>query len=345
MTTKAHKRKNRAKKPARPRPKSSKDADFQRDQGIKRQKRPADSSSAKMNTRGASRPTNNDDDDSLVFQDVMAKYSVEESSLAFFELANALSVAYRLPNPTTNESRRISIRQNSQAQTHTGGVVWETSYLLLEYLQFVVKQQHQKSSSPAAVGKRVVEVGAGCGLLGLAISFLPTVQEVLLTETEEVNNTILLPNVQRNQSIVSSSSSCQVSACALDWLYHERDFQAYARERKETVNNKFDTIVGTDVVFSPSLVQPLLATLQFLSHGSTVTYLCLQSDRCPTSYQMLKEEASDYGFEIQEIDSRQLRQPPTKGSGKEDADGAAPSFVSWGLALECHLLCLRRTQR
>lgn len=224
----------------------------------------------------------------LMFPDVLDEYS-EDPSQAFFELANASFIGYRLA-----DDRMLKIKQDPEhaCGNHTGGIVWETSFLLLDYLR----------RSDENLG-RMIEVGAGCGLLGLALS--ERCNKVVLTEAPEV-----LSNLQANLDLNKESVKETTRAACLDWT----DFETTAEEAS-IGRHEWDTILGTDVIFSPSLVQPLLDTLLFLSHETTTIYICVQV-RCPTSHALFQKTAD---FTIEEI--------PLEG---------------WAKTLECHLWKLTR---
>ena len=249
-------------------------------------------------------PSSNDAE--LIFQDEFAKKleNRQDASTVFFELANAPQIAYRLDRcslatstkqDNKNQKKKketktaqvlVRVKQNSQAQTHTGGVVWETSYLLLGYLL----QQKQEQS----LGRVLVEVGAGCGLLGIALAVAGRASQVIVTEVDLVMP-LLQGNVQRNQPLLSTTTTTRLAAHTLDWTHYQRDAEAAGLPP-----HSVDTIVGTDVVFNPSLVEPLWQTLQYLSHARTVIYLCLQV-RCATSHDILLTKAGQYGFHVQAI--------------------------------------------
>ena len=75
----------------------------------------------------------------ICFQDALKSQIVESENdddegqaavaNAFFDLANTERISYKI---TPNS--QIVIQQDVNATTHTGGIVWETSYLLLNYL-------------------------------------------------------------------------------------------------------------------------------------------------------------------------------------------------------------------
>lgn len=293
-----------------------------------------------------------DDDECLCFQDVMESFQRKALSNAedneadnevaaqvFFELANAPMVSYRIVvgrhKKSSETTTMIRIRQDHQdaCGQHTGGIVWETSFLLINYLRqkhFIVPNDNNNNTSTPTTtkypcGKTVVEVGAGCGLLGLGIYHSHLAKRVILTETDSV-----LPNLQRNvernlapdsSSSSSSTTKDKIRACALDWTRYEEDC-----ERAHIKAHSVDMIVGTDVVFSTRFVRPLLETLRYLAHSETTILLCLQ-ERCAESHRLLLESAKEHGLMIEDI-SEQVANTPT---------------CAWGRDLECCVLQLRVT--
>ena len=349
----------------------------------------ASQSGTTMQQGSTNRAPDEGEDSSLIVQEVMHNMYPDDPTTAFFELANASCIRYRLTtsaaatrkSTTTDESiqgkktdsttknsnnpkkritsahaddgaessnRYLVISQNSQAQTHTGGVVWETSYLLLEYL---LHAGRNSSMDLPVVGPNLIEVGAGCGLLGMALAATLPLQQVVLTETQEVLETILKPNVGNNQHIFcpggmlpSSSSSPSppiVSAGVLDWTNYRVDAQRIQDTLLSKESRKFDTIVGTDVVFSPKLVEPLLATLRFLAHERTIIYLCLQPDRCPKSFQLLQEKAPEHDFLWKALPLEQ--DEPTvdaRCNASTTINSASPVYLKWAKELESKIVQL-----
>lgn len=254
----------------------------------------------------------------MYFQDVVAtqdENTDEELSLAFFELANAKCVGFRLNAKQMARSKRtrsaaeIVVQQDVGAcGQHTGGIVWETSYLLMNYLL----SRREKL-------ERVLEVGSGCGMLGLVLQASGFASKrVVLTETANVMEN-LLENMNRNEQVSKKALGCQ-----LDWNHVERDAQTASSLRPHS----FDTIVGTDVIFAPSLVKPLLQTLQYMSHENTVVYLCLQV-RCPDSHRLFLDTASQYDWGLENISSKLASIPE----------------CAWGLQMECCLLQMTRISK
>jgi Lysine methyltransferase len=251
----------------------------------------------------------------LIFQDLIRnQYTEEDLSLAFFELANAATVGYRLyeeeevelggsetrggENTTdsigqskkdlsTNTPIVVTVQQDVTAcGNHTGGIVWETSYLLISYMLYT---QNIRQSSWG----RVLEVGAGCGLLGLTLFASNACDEVILTETEEVF-THLQANLERfsqqskdtstMQSLVSRPNMHRCQAQILDWRWKKKKLVSLnlaSSSSRRQQQPYFDTIVGTDVIFSPTLVSPLLRTLRDVSNDQTIVYLSHELENIP----------------------------------------------------------------
>ncbi|KAL3787199.1 hypothetical protein HJC23_010209 [Cyclotella cryptica] len=282
----------------------------------------------------------------------------ENATSVFFELANSPLVGYQV------DKKMIVIRQENDCEIHTGGIVWETSYLLAEYLSKKYGSENKSSFPP--LGK-TLELGAGCGMLGLILATKGLSTKVVLTEASEVMSN-LKENVQEN--IADSSTepknksvdgrhgihatlyqpACpknRVSVRKLRWDHLEEDIKTAdsldtsgVKTCNELEPHSFDTIVGTDVVFSPSLVCPLLETISLMARKSskkkknkrkdvpaTLIYLCLQI-RCPDSHALLMSEAPKYGLEVLDI-SEELK----------------TQNCAWGLCLECIMLKINVVSR
>ena len=76
---------------------------------------------------------NMNEDKVAIFQDWMLNNSEDldgpSAAESMFEIANASHVGYRITKDVI-----VSVRQDLECQEHTGGIVWETSYLLANYL-------------------------------------------------------------------------------------------------------------------------------------------------------------------------------------------------------------------
>lgn len=254
----------------------------------------------------------------ICFQDSLSAHDKNEDvSLVFFELANAKYIKYRFEKLNTDNAISANERDGAKKEApndcivvkqdvtacgeHTGGIVWETAYLLLNFLRTENKRL-----------KNTLELGAGCGIVGQALNACGISKSVILTEIGQVMPN-LLANVERNKMHDEKSS---LEAHTLDWNSCESDCT-----NAKIAPHSMDTLVGTDVVFSTRLVEPLLQTMSYLAHSKTKAYLCLQ-ERCKDSHQLLLDKAKDYGFQIDDI---------------SDYVTSLPS-CEWGKELDCCVL-------
>jgi predicted nicotinamide N-methyase len=252
-----------------------------------------------------------------VFQEVMSSQDKEnEIALVFFELANADSVGYEIHDTERDDHKNGSSDDNSRedkdtdrakiempsiAMTivikqdvkacgeHTGGIVWETAYLLLQYLR----------NRGTPLGK-TLEVGAGCGMLGQVLVAYGLVESIVMTETEPVMPN-LIANVERNRKgmanlwKVKNHNQPRLEAYTLDWNHYKEDCL-----KSQIRPHSMDTILGTDVIFTTKLVEPLLQTLRYLTHEKSEILLCVQ-ERCKDSHKLLLEKAREYDFLVENI--------------------------------------------
>ena len=187
---------------------------------------------------------------SLRYDEVMA--SNDDSATALFELANATHVVFGVGG------HDLTIQQDP-AVVGTGGCVWETSYLMAQWLR------PQLAARQAAHGKqRLLEVGAGCGLLGIAVAHMGC--DVLLTEQASAMAN-LRANVEANPPAGSDGGTAR--ALELSWT-SASDVAAAA------ASGPWDVLAGTDVVYKAELVAPLLDALRRCATPTSVVYLCLQ---------------------------------------------------------------------
>ncbi|XP_038970870.1 protein-lysine methyltransferase METTL21D [Phoenix dactylifera] len=152
---------------------------------------------------------------------------------------------------------RLSQDPNSR---HLGTTVWDASMVFVKFLEKNCRKG--RFSLPKLKGKRVIELGAGCGLAGLGMALLGC--DVISTDQAEVLP-LLMRNVERNNSWImqtnpDSASFGSIKAAELDWGN---------KEHIKAVNPPFDYIIGTDIVYSEHLLEPLLQTVLALSGPRT----------------------------------------------------------------------------
>lgn len=147
---------------------------------------------------------------------------------------------------------------------HLGTTVWDASMVLVKFLE---RNCRKGRFSPSKLrGKRVIELGAGCGVAGFGMALLGC--DVVSTDQTEVLP-LLMRNVERNtsrimQTISDPDSFGSIQAAELDWGNETHI---------KSVGPPFDYIIGTDVVYAEHLLEPLLQTIIALSGPKTTILL------------------------------------------------------------------------
>lgn len=162
---------------------------------------------------------------------------------------------------------------------HHGTTVWDSSMVFAKYLE---KNCRKGRFSPAKLkGKRVIELGAGCGVAGFGMAFLGC--NVVSTDQIEVLP-LLRRNVERNVSRIIQTnrdpdSFGSIQVAELDWG-NEDHIRA--------VGPPFDYIIGTDVVYAEHLLEPLLKTILALSGPKTTIIMGYEIRSTSVHEQMLQ---------------------------------------------------------
>lgn len=224
----------------------------------------------------------------LVYQQYMRDCAEDgDATERFFELANSDLFRY-----ATTSGAEVEILQDRKTQAHTGGIVWETAFMLATYLEKTGISASTKDPNPT-----VLELGAGCGLLGIVLATSRC--RVMLTEQPEALGN-LQQNVKRNAAAFNKARAMVPTVMQLRWGCRE-DMDAVS----ESSLCPFDLIVGTDVVYQSDFVEPMLSTMHAMADGRTVVWLCLQ-ERCAAAHQRLLETAQNYFEEFAVLDTAGL---------------------------------------
>ena len=100
-------------------------------------------------------------------------------------------------------------------------------------------------------GKRVLELGSGLGLPGMACAAWTNASYVSLTDGDPELVDVLRSNITLNAEAGAFNSKCQVRGAFIDWM-----------EKNAVDEQKFDVILCTDCVYDVDLHVPLLLTLR-----------------------------------------------------------------------------------
>ncbi|KAG2674188.1 hypothetical protein I3760_13G123400 [Carya illinoinensis] len=140
-------------------------------------------------------------------------------------------------------------------------------------------------------GKRVLELGAGCGVAGFGMALLGC--DVVATDQIEVLP-LLMRNVERNTSRIlqmnpGSDSFGSIQVAELDWGN---------KDHIRAVDPPFDYIIGTDVVYAEHLLEPLLQTIFALSGPKTTILLGYEIRSTSVHEQMLQMWRRNFDVKI-----------------------------------------------
>ncbi|GLU11872.1 hypothetical protein SLE2022_285920 [Rubroshorea leprosula] len=211
----------------------------------------------------------------------IVSWKQEERKLRFY---SSQMEADRLNSPSTSAipfevfNHQLQFSQDPNSK-HLGTTVWDSSMVFVKYLE---KNCRKGRFCPSKLkGKRVIELGAGCGVAGFGMAFLGC--NVVSTDQVEVLP-LLMRNVERNVSRIiqmnhDPDSFGSIQVAELDWG-NEDHIRA--------VGPPFDYIIGTDVVYAEHLLEPLLQTMLALSGPKTTIMIGYEIRSTSVHEQMLQ---------------------------------------------------------
>ncbi len=179
-----------------------------------------------------------------------------------FDTSQGLSISSTM---RTSEATRLDqmkgdktlfITEPGEAHLGTGLNTWDGSIVLAKYLE--LHQNH------LVHGKDVLEVGAGTGIAGMATAWLGARYTVLTDLPYVLDN--LQSNIVRN--FHSDGHAVRIEAKSLDWM----DTSTYPIYNEE----KWDVIIGADVVWIESLIPSLVQALTSCANENTTVLISHQ---------------------------------------------------------------------
>ncbi|OIT22872.1 PREDICTED: protein N-lysine methyltransferase METTL21A [Nicotiana attenuata] len=203
-----------------------------------------------------------------------------------FSKPNAFARQTSLQLPIDACGRSLSILQspsNLGTPGVTGSVMWDSGVVLGKFLEHAVE-----SGRIHLQGKKVVELGSGCGLVGCIAALLGG--QVILTDLPD-RLRLLKKNVEANlYGDVRGSATVN----ELTW----------GDELDHDMNDPFpDYVLGSDVIYSEGAVMDLLATLLDLSGTQTTVILAGELRNDAILEYFLQAAAED--FTIGRVDQNQ----------------------------------------
>ncbi len=164
----------------------------------------------------------------------------------------------------TFAGRLVEISQETEADINvdqnTGLKLWDGAYLLAKYVEAGVE-----CGTDFWGGKQCIELGAGCGLVGL-VAWLNGAQ-VTLTDLEDT-----IPHTEKN---INTNMDRWKAKNNLMPPYEKLDIKAlsWGKENSSTLNRTYDVILGSDIIYHPDTVVLLLETLDVLSTTETKIFI------------------------------------------------------------------------
>lgn len=185
----------------------------------------------------------------------------------------SVSRTFVIPDPFAKSSHSVSLHEPSLTSDNLGHKTWLASYLLAKRLPFLrhhLPQLHSfselrglsKASAPAIEPFKILELGAGTGLVGITVAAVFPSASVHLTDLPAIT-----PNLEDNVShnIYSDSysdESRKVTVGVLDWSDLPSEVE------KAGTLRQYDLIIAADPLYSPLHPRLLVNTIAlFLKTG------------------------------------------------------------------------------
>jgi predicted nicotinamide N-methyase len=152
-------------------------------------------------------------------------------------------------------------------------------------------------------GLNILELGAGCGIVGITLSHaLPKPRTILLTDLPEATE-ILTQNLSL---YLSSSNTTTISHQVLDWSLPLPS---------NVAATKWDLVVVADCTYNPDVVPDLVKTLGEVARGNGKVYVLLAMKVRHESEMVFFDLMKEKGFEVREKCA--LPMPVLGGEGEE----------------------------
>jgi predicted nicotinamide N-methyase len=195
--------------------------------------------------------------------DIPSNFFLSEDYVLYTEQISSFSQSfYALPSASTDYDL-------------TGQVLWPGAKYLSQYLLI---------ENPSLVREKIVlELGSGSGLCGLFVSQIAG--QTILTDGNEVVMKLLGKNEEFGKN---------VKVALVDWASND----VGEGLRKLSLPEKFEILIGADVVYWSNSITPLFRTVDALMMDGGRFVMCYTL-RAMNTYRDLLRETSDLGFKNQ----------------------------------------------
>ncbi|KAK3645396.1 Protein-lysine N-methyltransferase rrg1 [Elasticomyces elasticus] len=152
------------------------------------------------------------------------------------------------------EMFEITLHEPAMTADSMGFKTWASSYLLAKRLS-ILRETLPRMAREA----RILELGAGTGLVGLAAAVILQ-RTVVLTDLPEI-----LPNLQRNvrdNAAVLATHGAKVETAVLDWS-HPEDFTLPYKGDRKLPPHTFPLILAADAVYASTHPELLVRAIGY----------------------------------------------------------------------------------
>lgn len=224
--------------------------------------------------------------------------------------------------------------QSPQHDT-TGVHLWSSSIVASYWMADLVKD-----GNPFA-GKRIIELGCGCGLMGLVSAihskyfFNSQPAKLFLTDVSRLSLENADVNIHLNSALLGENQSF-VQVKYLNW-FDQESIRSLDDSNPE-VQGSFDIIIGSDLVYNSDMETQLSKVVsELLSPQGTFYYVHRHDRLCASNFEQALE---NMGLVCQEIPSpEKYTKNPLCGQSQQTADSL---FNELSSPSEFYLLVARR---
>lgn len=186
-----------------------------------------------------------------------AETEEEGAALDIFQEDPRHDFIFSFPHPDSNcDDIHIQLRgykaESDEIYQSTGLTLWKASEYLCRY--YLKKKHH--SANHYGEKQRILELGAGLGLVGILMHLIHTSSTVCVTDGDTNALAHLRDNLQRNSSKENSNN---ISCHQLLWGH---DSASAFLEKQH--GEKFDVILASDILYAPCVIEPLWETIRVL---------------------------------------------------------------------------------
>lgn len=202
---------------------------------------------------------------------------------------------FKLPSNDNNEinnNNEIEIdiqligRRADEAQllSSTGLTLWRAAPILCNYLIL--------NSELYVKNKVVLELGAGLGLCSILTAILGA-STVIISDGDSISLSNMRENIERNRHLFSINSNVNVQCLQLRWGINLEEFKIKCN--LSTSDGLFDIILGSDIIYVETILEPLFLTIANLLTKNGTFILAYARRNVKIDY--VFQTATRYGFQ------------------------------------------------